>query len=323
MHVEDVLSAPAIGVRIILVGAQPPIGRVGHRVGLYGAQEPHLLVRDVDPIHQRLEVGRIPLAVRLDLNSSLVGCIFVAVDGVAHLPQVAAEFALLCALHLEFRNRQRRAGQDADNRHRDNQFDQCQSRVGPQVQATRRRARGFPVGNREPRTPNRGPQCPPHFTWTTACPPPASRPPVSTFTSCSTLGSNWSCSGTENTSCAFDRYTDAVKVLPTVCVELGGSTVRATGCPVAASVFAAAGDPGIPPGTGGIACCFICWTTAEAALPALVAGAAAGAALSGVLSSSCPADRRTSMSLKVPVSIERVFRRVSVDSRRMCGTRTN
>src|ERR1039458_6702381 len=158
----------------------------------------------------------------------------------------------------------------------------------------------------------------------TGWPSPASRPPVSTFTSCSTLGSNWSCSGMEKTSCAFDRYTDAVKVLPIVCVELGGSTVRATDGPVVASVFAVAGDPGtFPPAAGGIACCFICWTMAEAALAALVVGAAAGAALSGVLSSSCPADRRTSMSLKVPVSIERVFRRVNVDSRTMCGTRTN
>src|SRR5271156_5227051 len=50
------------------------------------------------------------------------------VDGVAHLPQVVAQFAFLLTLHLEPRNRHRRARQDGENRHRDDQLHERKAR---------------------------------------------------------------------------------------------------------------------------------------------------------------------------------------------------
>src|ERR1035437_4048475 len=115
---------------------------------------------------------------------------------------------------------------------------------------------------------------------------------------------------------------DAVKVLPTACVEFGGDTFSETGWPAAeaaAELFEAAGAA---PGVGGMACCFNCWTMADAALAAVTAGAALGAALNGDRSPRFASAWRSSMVVCVPVSMARVFRPVSTDSRTMCGIRT-
>src|SRR5262245_49164593 len=72
-HVEDVLTSPDAGVRLVLIRAHPPLGRVGHRVDRDAAEELELLSRSpylVHPLHQNLELLRVALASELDVGPS-------------------------------------------------------------------------------------------------------------------------------------------------------------------------------------------------------------------------------------------------------------
>ena len=91
------------------------------------AQKLHLLALHIHAGDQRLQIGRIVLAVHLGLECAFVGCVLVFVDGVAHHPQVVAQLALVLALDLKARNGHGRRGQDGKNRHGDNQLDQRQA----------------------------------------------------------------------------------------------------------------------------------------------------------------------------------------------------
>src|ERR1700733_1168972 len=54
IHVEDVLSAEGIAVRVILLRSQTPVRLVGHRIDRDAAQEAHLLALHIDALHQRI-----------------------------------------------------------------------------------------------------------------------------------------------------------------------------------------------------------------------------------------------------------------------------
>src|SRR5215813_10002130 len=86
IYVEDILPAPGVRVWIILHRTQPPLGLAGHRVHGNAAQKAKLLAIGVHTFYQGLEVRRVALTVDLDLKGSPIGSVFIAVDGVPHLP---------------------------------------------------------------------------------------------------------------------------------------------------------------------------------------------------------------------------------------------
>jgi hypothetical protein len=63
-------------------------------------------------LDQRFQIGGIASAVRLDPKSVAIGRVFVAVDGVAHVPQRPAEFLFLLALNGDARQGQRHHGEN-------------------------------------------------------------------------------------------------------------------------------------------------------------------------------------------------------------------
>src|SRR5262245_54259307 len=59
VHVEDVLVPPGVRVRLVLIGTQPPLLRLGHRVDRNAPQEFDLLPEGaglLHAIHQGLQV---------------------------------------------------------------------------------------------------------------------------------------------------------------------------------------------------------------------------------------------------------------------------
>src|SRR5438105_510393 len=60
--IENILAAPGSGFRIILHGAQVPLGFAGHGVRWDSPQESHFLASNINAIHQRLQIRRIILA---------------------------------------------------------------------------------------------------------------------------------------------------------------------------------------------------------------------------------------------------------------------
>src|SRR5215469_11516399 len=98
MDVKDVLAAEGVGFRVVLVGAEGPVGVAGYRVGGDLAQKTDLLSLDIDSVDEGLEIGRVTERVGFDLEGTLVGRVFIFVDGSAHLPEVTAQLALLFAL---------------------------------------------------------------------------------------------------------------------------------------------------------------------------------------------------------------------------------
>ena len=79
------------------------------------------------PFDQRFQVGRIVLAVHLGLEGAFVGRVLVLVDGVAHRPQVVAQFALLVALDLEARDGRGPRGQNGQDGDGHDQLDERES----------------------------------------------------------------------------------------------------------------------------------------------------------------------------------------------------
>ena len=130
VDVEDVLAAEGVGVGVVLIGAEAPFGGAGHGVDGDAAKEFDLFVLDVDAVDEGFEVGGIAEAVGLDLHGSLVGGVLVAIDGVAHLPEVAAEFALLFAFDLETGDGDSGGGEDRDDGDADDEFDQGEAGLG-------------------------------------------------------------------------------------------------------------------------------------------------------------------------------------------------
>ena len=99
VHVVDVLPAPARGVGFVLVRAQPPFVVAHRRVHGNAAQELQLAAGGVvghrHAVHQRLQVGRIALAVGLQLrgrNLAGIGRVLELVDRRPHVAQHATQF---------------------------------------------------------------------------------------------------------------------------------------------------------------------------------------------------------------------------------------
>ena len=130
MDVEDVLAAEGVGVGVVLIGAEAPVGGAGHGVGGDAAEEFYFFVLNVHAVDQGVEVGGIAETVGFDLHGSLVGGVLVAVDGVTHLPEVAAEFALLLPFDLEAGDGDSSGGEDGDDGDADDEFDESEAGLG-------------------------------------------------------------------------------------------------------------------------------------------------------------------------------------------------
>src|SRR5881396_558755 len=91
VHVVDVLVSPGGRIRLVLERPEPPVLRGGHRVDRDPAQELDLLPqrsRLLDPVHERVEIGRVALGVHAALlDDAGVAELLVHVDGRAHGPQ--------------------------------------------------------------------------------------------------------------------------------------------------------------------------------------------------------------------------------------------
>src|ERR1019366_1302434 len=129
VDIEHALSAPGIGVRIVLHRAHAPLFALGHGVYRNRTQEADLLATlRFNSLGQFLKRRGIVLGVHLGLKHVQVGGIFVAVDGVAHFPQRLTEFFFFLAL-----NRDPRQGQShqRENRHDGRRDDQLHERETP------------------------------------------------------------------------------------------------------------------------------------------------------------------------------------------------
>src|SRR6267142_3640131 len=124
VDVVDVLVAPGVRVRLVLIGAHPPLLRARHRVDRDAAQELDLLPERsvlLDAVHQCLEIRRITL--RVDpglLDDAGVAELLVQVDRLTHRPEGPPQVHLLLALHRELGDRHERPGhdrQDGDGHH--------------------------------------------------------------------------------------------------------------------------------------------------------------------------------------------------------------
>ena len=84
----------------------------------------------VDAGNEGIEIGRVILAVHLGLEGAPVGGVLIFVDGVAHHPEVAMQFALVLALDLETCDGHGGRGQDGQNGYGDNQLNQGKTALG-------------------------------------------------------------------------------------------------------------------------------------------------------------------------------------------------
>ena len=95
---------------LLLRGPQTPVRLPRH--GIYGnaPKEAQFLAVGIHALDQGFQVGRISLAVKLNLKCAAVGRVLVAINGVSHLPEIAAQLALLAALdgHTHDRHGDRR-----------------------------------------------------------------------------------------------------------------------------------------------------------------------------------------------------------------------
>src|SRR5580698_10355814 len=171
VNIEDVLAAEGVGVGVVLVGAEAPFGGAGHGIDGDAAKELDLLILNLNAVDQGFEVGRVVEAVGLGDEGSFFGGILIVVDGVAHLPEVAAEFALLHSFDLKTGDRESGESEDGDDRHGDDEFDQGEAGL-TMTESTVRLWTPSLVGTRGWGGCGGLEQCAhgaTHFTWTTAC----------------------------------------------------------------------------------------------------------------------------------------------------------
>src|SRR5260370_23348648 len=95
VYVEPILPAPTRRIRVVLNGTQSPFGLPCH--GVYGnlAQKTNLPVTacaELHSLHQCFQIWWIAFAPDFHADLVPVGRIFVAVDGVTHLAQIAPKF---------------------------------------------------------------------------------------------------------------------------------------------------------------------------------------------------------------------------------------
>src|SRR3990172_485061 len=101
VDVPDVIAAPGVAVRLVLVASHTPLPASGHRVHRDAPEELELALdraHAVDARDERLQVARVALAAQLDVHPSdepLVHRELVAVDGGPDLAQRPAQLELL------------------------------------------------------------------------------------------------------------------------------------------------------------------------------------------------------------------------------------
>src|SRR5580704_11979242 len=130
VDVEDVLAAEGVGVGVILVGTETPLCGASHGVDGDAAEKFDCFTLDFYAGDEGFEIGRVVEAVGFGLHTTLVGGILVGIDGGAHLPEVAAEFALFGALDLKTGYRNGGCGEDGDDGHGDDEFYEGESGLG-------------------------------------------------------------------------------------------------------------------------------------------------------------------------------------------------
>src|SRR3569832_2752614 len=101
-----------------------PFGFSRHWIDGDSAKKLHLFALNINSVDEGFQIRRIVLAVYLGLDCTPVRCILVVIDGVAHLPEVTAEFAFMIPFDLESGDGYSGRCEDRQNRRRDNQFDQ-------------------------------------------------------------------------------------------------------------------------------------------------------------------------------------------------------
>ncbi len=129
VDVEDVLPAAAVGVGLVLVGAQAPVGGAGHGIDRDGAQEADFFVLDVDAVDQRLQVRRIVVAVGLGLDAALVGGVLVASMASRISQRSRRSSRSLVRLTWKLRHGDGGRGEDADDGDGDDQLDQREAAI--------------------------------------------------------------------------------------------------------------------------------------------------------------------------------------------------
>src|ERR1700690_673246 len=134
-HIENVLSAPTRGIRIVARTAQSPFERVREGVLRNAAQEPQLLVGAAVRAHavdELLEAFRGAVAVHLPFREHVgVGGVLVLVDRRADLAQGVPQVPFPLAAHLEARDRNRHGGEEHQDRESHDQLDQGQPALVP------------------------------------------------------------------------------------------------------------------------------------------------------------------------------------------------
>src|ERR1700678_195202 len=104
VHVENVLSAPRLGVRVVPVASQPPLVGVGHGVLRYAAQVFHFLVHRpgcFDSVHQLFQTFRIVVRIQLGRADFLgIHVVLKLIDRGPDLTQRILQIALLIPLHF-------------------------------------------------------------------------------------------------------------------------------------------------------------------------------------------------------------------------------
>ena len=94
------------------------------------AQEADFLAAHVHTFHQSVEVRRIALGTHFDLECLAVGGVFVAVDGVAQLPEVMAQLALFRPHDGHPRHRYSQSGEDHQDGGGHDQFNEREPACG-------------------------------------------------------------------------------------------------------------------------------------------------------------------------------------------------
>src|SRR6185437_4644886 len=105
MYVEYVLAPPGIAVGVVLHGPKNPVLLSGHGIGRNLTQKLHLVSLDIDSFDESIHIRRIPGTIDIDSDTAPVGCVFVKINGMPHLPQLVMEDLFLVPPDLKASNR--------------------------------------------------------------------------------------------------------------------------------------------------------------------------------------------------------------------------
>ncbi len=151
VDVVDVLPPPAGRVGVVLQAPKPPLRLSRHRVDWNPPEKlPHFLdlPHQLDPLHERLELLRVPFGRELDRDQPLVGEALVLVDGRAHRPERLLQLDLLHPRPVEPCHGDDHRRQHEDQRDDDDELDERVAAGAGRGHPDR--LRGPPTGPRRP-----------------------------------------------------------------------------------------------------------------------------------------------------------------------------